>query len=221
MASSFAQFQSPESDPQAAQVSADALMRQYYHTTRVAVLIPVLQALATGASVGVALGSLAALAEYAHPWKIMFFSGFSVQASVWGLLLRRWLRITWTLESWSPQAPEPVQNTTIDTLRLELKQANRIQLIYVNIAPAKIYVAARLVVSGKQFSENELVGKVTGLSQREFRVFRDELLRRQFLVWRNPDAPKQGAELTPAGMDLFQQLSAVASTPLSQSFTPA
>jgi hypothetical protein len=207
-------------DPQAEQVRADAIIRAHYQHPMTAVVIPLLQSLVSGASIGAAAASIAVVANYAHPWHIFGVGMTCVQAGSWLLLLRRWLDVTWALDTWAPDRhhddqPEPAPAVTVESLRLQIQQDNRTQIININVPAERIYEAAALVIGGAPFAERELAGAGRPLSQREFRLLRDELLRRQYLAWKNSD-PHQGVEITPAGQQLFIQLAALAgaTTPL-------
>ena len=70
----------------------------------------------------------------------------------------------------------------------------------------KLPMIARMLKSGKPFSEGAMTGSGRPLSRAEFHRLRDVFFERGLARWRDEKYPTQGVELTPWGKSVMRQL---------------
>ncbi len=178
------------------------------------VTIPLLQSVITGILAGIAAGVLVGVLRVG-------FSAWAAGFSTWALVtLGAWLsfRGRWQVvieralgvdlnhdgvigEPELPPQPEP------QSLRVELLQEGGRRGDWIDLPfPDKLPALAAGLLEGRQFTQTVWTGGGRLYSRAEFEAVRGEMLRRGLARWKNPQAPAQGAELTPAGRAVLRKL---------------
>lgn len=174
---------------------------------------PLVQALVTGALAGIAAGVVVAVLK-------LGFSAWAAGAVVWVLAtFASWLtfraRFMAILESMlgvdlnhdgaigDPEPPPALPPLRVEVVEDGGRHESWIDLPY----PERLPDLARGLLSGRrQFAQTAWTGAGQLFSRAEFDQLRGEFLRRGLARWKNPQAPAQGVELTPAGRAVLKRL---------------
>jgi len=170
------------------------------------VVVPLAQALATGVLLGGATGLVGTWAQAPDPWALALGVGCGATVVTWGLMLRQVRDLLWQVRT--ALAPEPTEEPERPVVRVELAHQGDRRVQYLDLPgdPELLAHLARRVLAGDPLSEARWTGKRGPFSKAEFQTLRAELLRAGVVRWRNPGAPAQGLELTPAGRVVFRRL---------------
>lgn len=187
------------------------------------VIIPLLQALTTGAFSG--LAGLALSFWLALPFWQMGFTGFALAALASWLSYRgRWQGMIEHLFGMDlngdgaigepPVIIEPArepEKIRVEVVSEEGRRGDFIDLPYPDKLPL---LASGLLQEGRQFTQSVWTGGGALFSRSEFENLRGELIRRGLARWKNENAPAQGAVLTAAGRAVFRRLASLPPPPL-------
>lgn len=183
--------------------------RAHLFTAAAGVLLPMAQAIITGALFGAAAWFYAWLLRSPKAWQWGAGVGLGVAVLSWLLLLFKWSDLTQPLERFLQRdinqdgyiGPPP-------TVRIEVKREDGRQIQFAEIPTTKeklIDFARAVALENQPISESRWSGAGALFSKDEFRAVRAELLARGWLRWKNPDFHDQGAELSPAGRAILKQ----------------
>lgn len=185
--------------------------REYLHSFTAAVFIPGLQALFTGAFLGLASGVCAAIfgaGRGSWSWGAGVFIACS--SVVWLALMWRWLRLTKPLETLIgvdlDRDGRIGSKPTFVKVQLTTADRHTTQFADIPTTRAKLADFGRGVLNGDPISERRWSGAGALFSQNEFRSVRDVMLARNWLRWVNPDYPKLGCEITAPGRAVMRSL---------------
>ena len=191
-------------------------------------LVPLGQSLVTALLCGAVGGLVAMLLDFPmSPWRFGAITGGVALVVAWLSLLGATRSLLWEIERISgrdfdgdhhagppPPEPAPLRVEVVETV--EDVERWRIAKVPVPAGdPAKLQDFARGLLAGRPMSESEWTGSGKPLSQRQFRAIRDELLACGLARWRDPDEPRQGAELTGAGRAVLRRVAQGADPALS------
>jgi len=193
--------------------------RAHLHTAGPALLIPGGLAMVTGFFLALAAAVIAYYTKWAPPMAAFLITWVTVQAIAWLALLYRWLDLTRPIERalnldlnrdgyiGEPTKPEPI--------RIEVSQNDGGQLQFADLPGPieKLTQMSEALQRGATFSEGQWTGQGALFSRAQFRVLRDEFLRRGWLVWTNPEARGQGLQLTHAGNAVVRHFASMAPKP--------
>lgn len=199
-----AMTEAPElGDPQANEPA-----RAHLFTPAAGVLLPVLQALITGALFALAGWGYAWLLKAGEAWRWGLGVGLGAAVLAWLAMLGRWLDLTAPLERLTRiDLNRDGYIGRPDTIRVEVTSEDRRQTTVAEIPYAsKLPDFARGLLAGAPISERHWSGAGALFSQSEFRQVRDIFIARGWLRWSNPEAPQQGLELTPGGRAALRAL---------------
>jgi len=199
----------------------DSHPRETYQTVRVAVWIPLLQALASGGL----LGALAASVLYylGASSKLILAGAMAalVASGVWLTGLRWWRRMVETIDSGQAVEVLPYSYGELEepepySVRIEMASDNGRHTRYINlpVSPGKLRQLANGLISGKSFTEASWCGSGGIFTRAEFVQLRDEMLTRGLLELNSPGYPARGYHLTRGGYAAIQYLSQIETTPL-------
>lgn len=179
------------------------------------VTVPFLQAIITGALAGIAGGVVCAVIGFDFsPWA----AGFSTWAVVtlgawlsfrgrWQMVIERALGVDLNHDGVIGE-PEPTPAPEPESIRVELLQEGGRRGDFIDLPHAdRLPALASGLLEGRQFSQTVWTGAGRLYSRAEFEAVRGEMLRRGLCRWKNPQAPAQGVELTPAGRAVLRRLS--------------
>jgi len=168
------------------------------------VAVPLAQALAIGVLLGGATGLVGTWLQAPDPWALGLGVGCGACVLTWGALLRQVRDLLWQVRTALAPEPEPER----PTVRVELAHQGEKRVQYLDLPgdPDRLAHLARKVLAGEPFSEARWTGAGRPFSKGEFQALRAELLRAHLVRWRNPGAPAQGLELTPAGRAVLQRI---------------
>ncbi|HFD38520.1 MAG TPA: hypothetical protein ENJ31_01535 [Anaerolineae bacterium] len=181
------------------------------------VVVPLVQALITG---GLLAGVIAFLLWQVAPDldgdPLAAWAGLALGISTlaWLVLLGQTRRLLWAVERAIAQdldgdgavgkpVPPPPPTIRVEVAREDGRQ---VQFVDLPISPRAAGIIARGVLRGQRLSESAWSGRGGVCSRSEFGRFRAVLIERGWAVWRNPQAPAQGIELTAAGRAVFRRL---------------
>lgn len=192
--------------------------RAHLFTGAAAVLLPIAQAITTGALCGAAAAIYAWLLKSPTAWRWGIGVAVGVAVLVWIAMLARWLDLTRPLErivnrdingdGFIGQPPRQV-------VRVEVKSEDGKRVQYADLPTSQEKMAdfARGVLGGTPISERHWSGAGALFSQNEFREIRDLFIARGFMRWANPEYPQQGTELTPAGRSILKTFASDTTSP--------
>lgn len=179
------------------------------------VLVPLAQASITG----VLVASVLSIATYLLITTSAVIVGYlfvvasvSITAGLWIRLMSNRNRLLWKIERITGKdfdgdgyVGEP------DTLRIEVSTTNEhgfrsLEFLDVPGDARRFRQFACAVLNGKPVSQSGWTGNGGLYTRREFIALRDELLKRGWLVWRNPHAPAQGVTLTAKGRRALEEV---------------
>jgi hypothetical protein len=196
--------------------------RETYHTIKVAVVIPLLQAIASGLLLGTLVAALLYLLELNTA--ILAFSAMIaalVGSVAWVSGLRFWRDMVSSIDGKIERLPlysqvEPDELPEPGTVRVELVESGGRAGHYIELpcSPGKLKALASGVISGKSFTEASWCGSNGLFSRGEFAKLRDEMLRRGLLMLNSPSTPARGYRLTRGGEAAFRYLAESQAPPL-------
>lgn len=197
----------------------DKHARDSYLTLRVAVVIPLLQAVITGLLVGSVAGVVLYLVEPLH--QAIALLVFTAVASVAWLFAWRWWRsMLESIDSKIEKIPlqsylEPEQIPS--SVRVEMIESGGRagEFIDLPISPGKLRQLATGLMNGKSFTEAAWCGSGGIFTRAEFAKLRDEMLRRKLIMLNSPSTPARGYSLTAGGKACIRYLAST--TPLLES----
>ena len=170
--------------------------------------VPLAQAIIT--AIIAALLGLLLMALFAWPWYAPLVIGLIVLALTWLFLLLDHRSLLWSVETiigldidGDGQTGQP-KALPAPTIRAEVKQGPRWQFADLpGPHPALRKFAIRLLADRVTFSERGAAACGYSVA---WEALRDEFIRQEWAQWRRPNAPKQGVQLTPAGLALLQSI---------------
>lgn len=182
--------------------------RAFLFTTAAGVLLPVLQAIITGALAGLAAWCYAWLLHFPQAWRWGLGVALGVLVLAWLGMLARWLDLTRPIERLTGvDLDHDGYIGTPDTIRVEVTSQDKRHVTAAEIPYAsKLADFARGVLSGEPISERQWSGAGKLFSQTEFRQVRDLFMARGWFRWINPESPQQGFEITPGGRAALRAL---------------
>lgn len=181
------------------------------------VIVPLAQAVITGVMAGIVAGGIWALARWPFsPWLVGLIAGSGVMFFSWLAYRSNWQMVFESITGADlnkdgyigpppvvVQPPKEPEKIRIEVIQDEGKAGDWIDLPY----PEKLPELSRGLLEGKrQFSQTTWSGRGHLFSRAEFETLRGELIRRGLARWKNPEAPSQGVELTPAGKAVLRRL---------------
>ena len=192
----------------------------YLHTGAAGATLPLSQALITGILVGLTV--LASMIYYRVSDGPFFalIAGLVVATGTWLFSIRHWFNLT-VLENYTgldidndgvvgdPESSEPV---AVRPVRVDIEERDH-QGRHVGTTRATfpnewrmIQLAEHIIINKGTFSEPALCGKGKILTPKEYQEIKTEMLARGMLVARNPREPKQGYEVTRAGLAVMRDM---------------
>jgi len=151
----------------------------------------------------------AGLLSWALGWSVKVALGTSGACVllVWGALLLRVDRLLTTTEVVEPwERDEAGRVATVVSVEVSDLDRGRWRFADLPVDADRLGQLASGVLSGRSLSEADWTGRGALFSRSEFRTLRGALLERDFVSWRNDDAPQQGLELTALGQRVFGAL---------------
>jgi len=195
-------------------IESNAEARRHYQSREAAVVIPLFQALITGAAsavvIGVVIGGFLIWMDRPAVIPALLAAGVSfpvVALLSWMNRMNDWRRLIWHLETAfrvdidqdeEIGDPEPEERTA--TVRVEVVDRETGRQVWCELPNAdKLPAFFRGVLTGRGLAETTWGGKGKLFSLPEYRAFRETLLRRGWIEYVDPDAPLLGYRLTRAG----------------------
>lgn len=222
--------QQAQATEQQAQLAPD--VRIHYSSRSSMVDVPLHQALITGLLSGLVIAGTVFLAARElgdlRP-HVAALTWAGIGAPV--ITLLAWLglsasarRLVWMLETAFVQdldgdsrIGEPWTETEPprETVRVEIAEddGRRQQFVDLPVGVEKMIRLSRSLVAGSTFSESQWTGAGALFSRSEFHALRDEMLRRGWIVWKNPSAPAQGLAPTRTGWAVIKYFAEMSPTP--------
>lgn len=177
------------------------------------VTVPFLQAAITGLLAGIAAGVLVAIlgievspwAAGAVVWTLATLGSWLSFRARWQMVIERALGVDLNGDGRIGDEPEP---PALPPLRVEVMQEGGRRGDFIDLPyPDRLPELASGLLSGRrQFAQTAWTGAAGVFSRAEFDNLRGEFLRRGLARWKNPQAPAQGVELTPAGRAVLRKL---------------
>lgn len=202
--------------------------RRYYNSAARGASLPALQAVISGAFLGLlggfGIGILVDWIDYGSPWRAGLIAGVLTMlltiAFVWFRQLEDWRELVWSLESslavdLDRDGIKGDPDQVVNTVRVELvrDEGRRVQIADIPTDPARLADFARGILDGQPISERQWSGAGALFSQNEFRAVRDAFMARGWLRWVDARYPQQGIELSPAGRAALRGLAGVMASP--------
>ena len=186
------------------------------------VIVPILQALATGILSGLALAGVLWLAGVEIAWRwslalipvvwlVMWLASLSHWRASLERLLNRDLNNDGVIGEQQPPViiSEPAREVRVT---LERDEGRHVDIIDLPAQPEQLRQLADGLLSGRQFALSAWSGAGAPFSRSEFERLRDELIKRGLARWRNANAQAQGAELTLPGRAVLRRFASDASS---------
>jgi len=178
------------------------------------VLVPLAQSVITGVVVATALGVITPFLPWA--WYIGPIVGAITVGLTWGYRLSVSRDTLWTIEEivghdidGDGHTGRPEERHTIEVW---VKDGQRRQPFDIpGDGQAAVYFA-QAVSNGDSFTE--ATAQATGYGVTAFRQLRDLFVQNRWAVWRNPNHPQQGVELTMIGRQILRQIQTDDTPPL-------
>jgi len=177
-------------------------------------VVPLGQSLTTAILCGAVAGLVAWLLGMPGAWRFGAIVGALALVLVWVVLLMQSRSMLWEIErvtgrdfDGDDRVGPPVE---LPSLRVEVvEDEDHWRIGHLPLPggdPDRLQVLARGLLAGRPFSEGEWCGSGRPLSQRQFRSIRDAMVDAGLARWRDPDEPRQGAELTSAGRAVLRRI---------------
>jgi len=177
------------------------------------VTIPLLQSVITGAFAGIAAGVVCAVLQLgfsawaagAVVWVLVTFGSWLSFRGHWQAVIERALGVDFNgdgiIGEPEPALPEP------QPLRVELYQDNGARGEFIDLPYSdRLPALASGLLAGRQFAQTAWTGGGQLFSRAEFEELRAAMLKRGLARWKNPQAPAQGIEITPAGRAVLRRV---------------
>jgi hypothetical protein len=205
-----------EAQPSASGLQAEAAFEEWTQERPVReptptgdVGVPVGQALVTG--ILVALCSAGVTIAVGWPWWVPPAVLVGTSTLVWVWLLvdhRRLLRFVEKVVGVDLDGDGEVGEDAGRPERVKVEITRGTQQVYLDLPCGRetLRTVARAVLADQPLSESRWTGQGRPFSRATFAEFRDELLERGLLAWRNPQAHSQGVEPTRAGRAVFRYI---------------
>lgn len=176
-------------------------MTEPQHTLKSGVLIPFLQAAATGLLFGLSLGGLAWALHWDSPLQWGLTGGALTSCAAWLLYRSAWE------ERLHPQPPQPPEIKEA-TIRVELVQDQGRRGDWIDLPfPDRLPDFARGLTEGRALTTRNWAGGGGLFTGAEYSRLLAELVRRGLARWRSEHDHRAGAELTPPGKAIMRRLS--------------
>ena len=187
------------------------------------VIVPILQALATGILSGLALAGVLWLAGVESAWRwslalipvvwlVMWLASLSHWRASLERLLNRDLNNDGVIGEQQPPViiSEPAREVRVT---LEREEGRHVDIIDLPAKEEQLRQLADGLLSGRQFALSAWSGTGAPFSRSEFERLRDEMIRRGLARWRNERAQAQGLEVTAPGRAVLRRFASDASKP--------
>lgn len=194
--------------------------RETYHTIKVAVVIPLLQAVASGVLLGSLVAALLYMLELSGELMLAAVIAALVGSVAWISGLRFWREMVSSIDGKIEKIPlsyvEPDELPEPGSVRVELIESGGRAGSYIELpcSPGKLKALASGLLSGKSFTEAVWCGSGGIFSRGEFAKLRDEMLRRKLLELNSPSTPARGYRLTRGGEACIRYLAESQAPPL-------
>lgn len=194
-------------------------IRAHYQSLRVAWAVPVVQAVTTGALMGLPFASAAWLINLEKPWLWGINAMLFTQAGVWLYSLRQWRIHVHNLETTlgidingdgrigERERPEPV--------RVEILENGGRNKSYVELPPSReklIALGDGIVNHKAEFTQSAWAGRGKIFSRSEWEALIQEMLRRE-MVRRANTASNSPYCLTHRGAEVMRHFASMAASP--------
>ena len=185
------------------------------------VLVPILQALATGILSGLALAGVLWLAGVESAWRwslalipVVWLVMWLASLSHWRASLERLLNRDLNNDGVIGEQPVRIIEQPSPEVRVILERDNGRETDFIDLPaqPEQLRQLADGLLSGRQFALSAWSGTGAPFSRSEFERLRDELIKRGLARWRNANAQAQGAELTLPGRAVLRRFASDASS---------
>ena len=167
-----------------------------------AVVIPLLQSAVTASGAALLTLAICVQLDAVKPFAYALLAGAVIFVVAWLGLMDRWYRV---LEG---GAPHPARK-----FRVELAAGKSLQFFDLPASHEQLTALARAVMGGATLNELSFSGYGRPFTRAEFRVLRDELVRRGLAEWRSFGAPSQGVQLTASGRGIMRHFASPAFKP--------
>jgi len=196
-------------------IERDGTVRKHYMSTEASIKIPLLQALITALFLSVLITVIAWYAGVKAWYSVLGISFLVVSAGAWLLLQRRWYKLVLELEqifnldfSGDGKVGAPPELVRIEVSRNDIPGTHQVQIYELEKSLfEKLKYLAPAAISGLPISESAWCGAGKPFSKNEFHQVRDELIKRGWLFWKNPDEHSLGLEVSKVGKVVFKHLS--------------
>lgn len=193
-------------------VSAQA----YLHTAQAGAFVPLVQALITGALMGLTVFGVAIKLRVIDAWFYALVATGLVTTATWILLGMHWYKLTnidylekitgldlnrdGKIGGGDERAAKEVERTIKINLQEVTPEGHlRVSIARFPLDPDTMSMLATALLGGLPFTERHWTGAGKPLSLAQFREIRAEMIARGMLEPANPKAPQQGYRLTRAG----------------------
>jgi hypothetical protein len=182
-------------------------VRQYYNSPIVGVVVPLLQATVTGLLLALVVGLTMLAVGGFSARQILTWSAVVLAVVAffyWTRLIARWLHLVHSFERMTGvdlnrdgYVGDPGQQHAV--IYVVTNNGHQTRSDFPVSFDKMKEVAAVLVENGFRYSERELTGAKKPLTLKEFDDLRDELVLKNWVVWKNPEYPQQGVTFTADG----------------------
>lgn len=198
--------------------------RQFLHTFKAGVTLPLMQALTTAVLIGIAVFVVVVVAfDAMDPFKPAGAVSLAVLVVTWLYLQRRWLSLTALERALGVDLnnDKAIGEVEPQKVRVQLEDVKENGHYHVDIvdlpgSPKKLALFAAGLLNGAACSEKQWTGKGLLFGMQEFRTLKSEMQRRGLLAYVNPREPRQGLELTKAGRAVMKRLAVLSPAPASE-----
>jgi len=190
--------------------------RSYLHTPKSGVIVPFLQSVLTAFLVTLVFMAATWAVNLRHTGKFAVLIFVVILFYEWRRHQRHWFGLTAVIENLT--GLDLNHDNVIGeppTIRVQIDQVEqgrvRVSKVYDLPCPPEKFKALCYGLTKDppmRFSEREWAGKNKPFTGPEWRKLQAEMKRRELIVLRDPSAPKQGYELTAAGMELARKVAA-------------
>ena len=185
------------------------------------VIVPILQALTTGALSGLALGGVLWLAGVESAWRwsvalipVVWLAVWLLSLSHWRASLEKLLQRDLNGDGVIGEQPVRIIKQPSPEVRVILERDNGRETDFIDLPaqPEQLRQLADGLLSGRQFALSAWSGAGAPFSRSEFERLRDEMIRRGLARWRNERAQAQGLEVTAPGRAVLRRFASDASS---------
>jgi len=169
-------------------------------------MIPLGQALATGALCGGAVVGLALWLKWADPWAMGLIAAGGGAVLWWVSSILMWREAVYAdLRPVIPPVVAP-QEVAVETVRVDFREEGRMAFPELPASAGQMKDLAIGLLAGAPFSEATWCGEGRPFSRGQFQAVREEFRRQGWARWRNERATNQGMEISPAGRAVCREL---------------